>query len=378
MARRKNHSFSATLSRWSIDRKGPRQVTSSWWTPDRHRDRQPALYMRAELVRALRSWFEENCFVEVEPACLQVSPGNETHIHAFATEHIGTDQVRTPFYLHTSPEFAMKKLLAAGEEKIVAFARVFRNRECGPLHASEFTMLEWYRANTTCDRVINDCLALLAVAATVRGQGEVSFRNQTCDLTAEAEHITVAEAFRRFADIDLLATLNADPTTGNRDALANAAAGLGLTVGDNDGWSDLFSKILTSHVEPNLGLGHPAVLIDYPLPEAALARRSSADARVAERFELYCCGVELANGFGELTDADEQRQRFDEAMDEKERIYGERYPIDDAFLKTLEIMPDASGVALGLDRLVLLAAGADRLDQVIWTPSEAHNDGAGS
>ena len=173
-------------------------------------------------------------------------------------------------------------------------------------------------------------------------------------------------AFERFAGIDLLATIPAG-SDGDREALAAAARGR-VRIADDDTWSDIFSKVLVEHIEPNLGQGRLTVLFEYPAPEAALARGKSSDPRVAERFEIYACGVELANGFGELTDAQEQRRRFTQAMDEKARRYGERYPLDDDFLDAVAAMPEASGVALGFDRLVMLASGALRIDQVVWTP----------
>jgi elongation factor P--(R)-beta-lysine ligase len=144
-----------------------------------------------------------------------------------------------------------------------------------------------------------------------------------------------------------------------------------VRITDDDTWSDIFSKILVEHVEPNLGQGRLTVLFEYPAPEAALARAKPSDPRVAERFEVYACGVELANGFGELTDPAEQRRRFTLAMDEKQRRYGERYPLDEDFLLAMAQMPEASGIALGFDRLVMLASGAVRLDQVVWTPPGA-------
>jgi lysyl-tRNA synthetase class 2 len=174
----------------------------------------------------------------------------------------------------------------------------------------------------------------------------------------------VAAAFDRFAGVDLLATI-ADGE-GDRAGLA-AAASQRVRITDDDTWSDIFSKLLVEHVEPNLGQGRLTVLFEYPAPEAALARAKPSDPRVAERFEVYACGVELANGFGELTDADEQRRRFALAMDEKQRRYGERYPLDEEFLAAVAQMPEASGVALGFDRLVMLASGAVRIDQVVWT-----------
>ncbi|WP_298274267.1 EF-P lysine aminoacylase EpmA [uncultured Bradyrhizobium sp.] len=338
---------------------------SPWWMPRRYADRRPFLQARTAITRALRAWFEEQGFAEVETAILQVSPGNETHLHAPRTELRQADGARTTRYLRTSPEFACKKLLAAGEPKIYEFARVFRDRERGDLHLPEFTMLEWYRANAGYDAIMADTIVVIAHAAQATGIGRFSFRGKIADPFAEPELLTVAAAFERFAGIDLLATIS--DGEGDRAALA-AAAHARVRIADDDTWSDIFSKVLVEHVEPNLGQGQLTVLFEYPSPEAALARAKAGDPRVAERFEVYACGVELANGFGELTDAAEQRHRFTAAMDEKARRYGERYPLDDDFLAAVGQMPEASGVALGFDRLVMLASGAPRIDQVVWTP----------
>jgi lysyl-tRNA synthetase class 2 len=338
---------------------------SPWWSPARHADRKPFLMARGATTRAVRAWFDEQGFAEVETGILQVSPGNETHLHAPRTELTRGDGSRATRYLRTSPEFAAKKLLAAGEAKIFEFARVFRDRERGDLHLPEFTMLEWYRAEASYDAVMADTIVVIAHAAQATGIGRFSFRGKTADPFAEPELLTVAQAFERFAGIDLLATVTNGE--GDRAALA-AAASARVRITDDDTWSDIFSKVLVEHVEPNLGQGRLTVLFEYPSPEAALARAKAADPRVAERFEVYACGVELANGFGELTDAAEQRRRFAADMDEKDRRYGERYPLDEDFLAAVAAMPPSSGVALGFDRLVMLAAGALRVDQVVWTP----------
>ena len=339
---------------------------SPWWSAARHADIRPFLTARAAITRAVRAWFEDQGFAEVETGILQVSPGNEIHLHAPRTELIGPAGGRATRYLRTSPEFACKKLLAAGESRIFEFARVFRDRERGDLHLPEFTMLEWYRADAPYDAVMADTVVIAAHAARATGIGRFSFRGQTADPFAEPELLTVAAAFERFAGIDLLATV-ADGE-GDRAALASVA-GHKVRIADDDTWSDIFSKVLVEHIEPHLGQGRLTVLFEYPTPEAALARVKASDPRVAERFEVYACGVELANGFGELTDADEQGRRFRLAMDEKARRYGERYPLDEDFLAAVAHMPDASGVALGFDRLVMLASGAIRIDQVVWTPS---------
>jgi elongation factor P--(R)-beta-lysine ligase len=332
---------------------------SPFWEKDLHRDRRPFLLARNRIVTALRSWFAAEGFVEVDTAALQVSPGNETHLHAFGTDWIGPDGREARRYLHTSPEFAMKKLLAAGEKRIVDFARAFRNRERGPLHAPEFTMVEWYRAGEPYEAVMVDCAALVAGAAKAAGGDTLRWRDRIADVGAEPERLTVADAFARHAGIDLAAV------SGDRDRFAAVS---GVRVVADDTWSDIFSRVLSEKVERNLGLGRVTLLTEYPVSEAALARVKPGDPSVAERFELYACGVELANGFAELTDADEQRRRFAAAMDEKQRIHGERYPIDEDFLAALRMMPPASGVALGLDRLVMLATGATHIDQVQWTP----------
>jgi lysyl-tRNA synthetase class 2 len=337
-----------------------------FWLPGGHAGRRPYLLARGRIAAAVRAWFADRDFVEVETAALQVSPGNETHLHAFATELIGPDGQGHELYLRTSPEFACKKLLAAGETRIFDFARVFRNRERGALHHPEFTMLEWYRANEGYAAVMDDCAALLAEAAKAAGAKEFSFRGRSIDPYAAPERLTVAEAFARHAGVDLLATICGGE--GNRARLAAQAPKAGVAIAGDDTWGDIFSRILAERIEPQLGNGRATILTEYPLPQAALARPKPGSDTVAERFELYACGVELANAFGELTDVAEQRKRFAAAMDEKVRIHGERYPIDEDFLDALGQMPQACGIALGFDRLAMLASGAQRIDQVIWAP----------
>ena len=342
----------------------PQTVSSPWWRPENHQDRRPFLLARNAIAREVRAWFEGQRFTEVEAAALAVSPGNEAHLHAFATEAVTTDGVRSPLYLHTSPEFACKKLLAAGERRIFDFAKVWRNRERGALHHPEFTMLEWYRAEEPYEVLMSDCGVLLGLAAQVAGARDLRFRGGVCDPFAEAERVTVAEAFERYAGVDLLSSVCADGTV---DVL-ELARQVPVRVAADDSWADIVSRVLVEKIEPNLGFGRPTVLYEYPIAQAALARPKPGNPSVAQRFELYACGVELVNAFGELTDVDVQRVRLNDEMDEKERVYGERYPLDEDFLAALAVMPQASGAALGFDRLVMLATGASRIDQVIWTP----------
>jgi lysyl-tRNA synthetase class 2 len=340
-------------------------AASPFWAPHVHADRRPFLLARNRIVAALRAWFAAHDFVEVDTGALQVSPGNEIHLHAFATSLTSPDGVLSRLYLRTSPEFACKKLLAAGERRIVEFAKVFRNRERGALHHPEFTLVEWYRAGEPYETLMADCAAILKLAAEAAGTNALMFRGRTADASAEPDRLTVADAFARFANIDLLATLpGGEP---DREAFARAARASGVRVGSDDRWGDIFSRVLVEKIEDALGIGRPTILDRYPVGQAALARPAS-DRRVAERFELYACGVEIANGFGELTDPIEQRRRLEAEMAEKERIYGERYPIDQDFLAALAAMPQACGIALGLDRLVMLVTGATRIEQVLWSP----------
>jgi lysyl-tRNA synthetase class 2 len=346
--------------------------STPFWDKTFHADRRPLLLARARIRDAVRSYFAGNGFMEVECGALQISPGNEAHLHAFATTRTFPDAGRQGLYLHTSPEFACKKLLTAGERRIFTLCPVYRNRESGPLHAPEFWMLEWYRAGETYDSVIADCLAIVRLAAQAAESRLFRHRDRSADPFAAAERITVAEAFTGHAGLDLMASIGPGGET-NPALLARAAEAAGMKTAADDSWSDIFSRVLAAHVERKLGLGQPTILDRYPKAEAALARAVPGDPRVAERFELYVCGVELANGFGELTDAKEQRHRFEAEMAEKERVHGERYPIDEDFLAALANMPEASGVALGFDRLVMLATGADRIDQVMWTPMAARD-----
>lgn len=304
-------------------------MSSPFWDRARHADRRPFLEARAAILRAVREWFWAQGFTETEPDMLTLSPGAETHIDAF---EVGER------YLHTSPEFAMKKLLAAGERKLFFLGKTWRRGETGPLHAPEFTMIEWYRAGAPYEQVMDDCVEIVRVAARAAGAAALRWRERSCDPFTAAERLTVRDAFAQLC-----------PTP--------------MPAG-----SDAFSAALVQHVEPHLGDGALTLLMEYPIGEAALARRSPRDPSVAERFELYACGVELANGFGELIDPKEQRDRLVAAMDEKAKRYGARWPIDDDFLAALAHMPSASGVAMGFDRVVMLATGARHIDDVLWTP----------
>ncbi len=340
-----------------------------WWRADAFARRRPFLEARSRITMATRIVFAGRDFAEVETPALQISPGLEPHLVAFATDLVAPDrEARHRLYLHTSPEFAMKKLLAAGMPRIFQLARVFRNAERSALHHPEFTMLEWYRGQAGYHDLIDDCRALLtdALAATP-GATRYRWQGAEADPAADWRVMTVAEAFDRFTGIDILATAP-DPASPDLDLLDAAGRAIGHSARPGDRWEDLYFRIFLDRIEPHLGLGAPTVLTDYPVSMAALARPKPDDPRLAERFELYICGVELANAFGELTDPQVQAARFTADMALKRSLYGETYPVDDDFLVALAEMPDAAGIALGFDRLVMLATGAEDVTQVLWAP----------
>ncbi len=343
-------------------------TTVPFWRPDVFARRRPFLEARARILAAVRATLSGRGLVEVETPALQVSPGAEPHLMAFATELSGPrpGQAATR-YLHTSPELAMKKLLVAGMPRIFQLARVFRNGEAAHTHHPEFTMLEWYRAGAGYLDLIDDVSALLTAAASV-ADDRLSWQGSTCDPAGPWERLTVAEAFDRHAGVDLVATLTPDGR-GDLAALDARVGHLGHGARPGDAYEDLFFRVMLDRVEPRLGFGAPTVLTDYPAEMAALSRRKPDDRRLAERWELYVCGLELANAFGELTDPAEQRERFAAAETLRGRLYDRSYPVDEDFLAALEHgMPPAAGIALGVDRLVMLAVGASRIEDVLWVP----------
>jgi lysyl-tRNA synthetase class 2 len=344
-------------------------MRAAWWQPERFAEQHGRLMARGRVLTAVRGFFGENGFVEVETPALQVSPGLEPHLRAFATVlHNPGEGSGRPFYLHTSPEFAMKKLLAAGLPRIWQLAHVFRDGERSATHHPEFSMLEWYRAGAGYRELMADCEALLHRAQQAAGSTALSWQGRSADASRPLELLTVAAAFEHYAGIDVLATAP-DPAAPDARLLAAAAVKIGVTPHAGDDWETLFFRIFLERIEPHLGIGAPTILYDYPVSLAALSRPKLDDPRLCERFELYVCGLELANAFGELTDPAEQRRRFLADQAKKRALYGETYPIDEDFLAALEQgLPDCTGIALGFDRLVMLATGARHIEEVLWAP----------
>ena len=331
-------------------------MTQPVWHPESLAARMPFLRRRGELTAAARFFFAERGYTEVETPYAVPAPGEEVHLATFRTERVHTDGKKEPLWLHTSPEFAMKRLLVAGAGPIFQLARVWRNAEGSARHAPEFTMLEWYRPGADMDSLIAETTAFLRAVL----PESVSSAGVTTDLS-RVERLTVAEAFHRYTGADVLAT------AGDAPALA---AGSGARLRDGETWEDLFFRLLLERVEPHLGRDCPTYLTHWPAAQAALARRSPDDPRVADRFELFVAGIELANAFVELTDPEEQRARFVEDRARRHTMYGEDWPLDEDFLAALvHGMPASAGIAMGFDRLAMLAAGADRIGQVLWLPA---------
>lgn len=357
--------------------------TTPWWSSDTLKRRRPFLAGRRAAVKGLRAFFQAEGFAEVDTPALQVSPGMDRHIRPIAA------QLREPFegegqprYLRTSPEFAMKKLLAGGYgsgegetlTKIMQLCRVWRDGERSPLHHPEFTMLEWYRTDVDYTALFSDCEAVMrsvskAAERSLKLDGLLRWKGQVCDPSKPAQRLTVQEAFENNAGIDVLATVDdpMDPTPAP-GKLKAAAKAQSVRVGENDTWEDIFFRVMLERIEPQLGIGEPTILCEYPANLAALARRKPDDPRVAERFELYACGVELANAYSELTDPAEQRARFEHDRAMHEKLYGSAPPLDEELLSALASLPPCAGIALGFDRLVMLATGAADITDVLWAP----------
>ncbi|MCE5265617.1 MAG: EF-P lysine aminoacylase GenX [Deltaproteobacteria bacterium] len=295
--------------------------------------RGDALLLRDRMIRAIRRFFQERDFLEVETPLRIPAPAPESHVDAVASDG---------WFLHTSPELCMKRLLAAGFPRIFQLCKCFRAEERGDRHLPEFTILEWYRGGTDYRTLMDDCEALVQdVAAALNLGSALPWQGREIDLKAPWERITVSEAFARYTK------------TTAAEALSR----------------DRFDEILTAEIEPHLGARRPIFLYEYPAELGALARAKEGDPRVAERFELYIAGMEMANAFSELTDPGEQRRRFEAAAHDRQQTGKLPYPMPEPFLAALSQMPPSAGIALGVDRLAMLFADKRRIDEVVaFTP----------
>lgn len=313
------------------------------------------------MISALRSFFIARGYDEVQTPILQVCPSMDAHIHSFKTSELGVGRIGcTDRYLHTSPELDMKKLLAQGMEKIFQICPVFRNAEGSPLHRSEFMMLEWYCVGANYTHLMDETQELVQALCHKSSIKELEHKGQKCNPFAAWQRLSVCDAFEQYAKIDLSKAL------GDRGTFAAMASSIGVRVIDSDQWDDIFHAIMAEKIEPFLGIEHPTILYDYPISMAALSRKKETDTRFAERFELYLCGVEIANAFSELTDPIEQRRRFNEEMELKKTLYGEDYPPDEVFFDALLTLPECAGIALGIDRLIMLMCKATDIRDIQW------------
>jgi lysyl-tRNA synthetase class 2 len=329
-------------------------------------DRREAARSRARLSAAVRALLGARGYEEVETPCLVPAPGMEPHLAPFETAFVpeGGGPPR-PLWLHTSPEYAMKRLLAEGFERTFQLARVFRNGEISATHNPEFTMLELYRAGAGAEDAMQDVEELLEGAAwALAGRPRARWRGGDLDLSAPFERLTMREAFRRRAGVDL------ERAGGDVERLRAEARAAGLDAGrPSDTFDDLFFRIFLERVEPGLGAPRPVWLTEWPAPMAALARLVPGDPRWAERFELFAGGLELANGYAELTDAAEQRRRLVAEQDQRRRLGRPVPPLDEAFLEAVGRMPEAGGVAIGFDRVLMILAGAASIEDVLLFPA---------
>ena len=291
------------------------------------------LQLRAKLIQSIRHFFVQNNFLEIETPIRIPFPAPEEHIDALPSDN---------WFLQTSPELCMKRLLAAGYPQIFQISHCFRTAERGNKHLPEFTMLEWYVARFDYHQLMDQCQALLITAFKDIGHDQnILWQNKKINLAPPWERISVADVFYKYSPISLQETLD----------------------------KDKFDEIMVEYIEPLLGIDRPTYIYDYPAKQAALAKIKKSDPTVAERFELYIGGLELANGFSELTDAKEQRQRFEEALKARAIKNWAHYEMPENFLKVLQTMPESAGIALGIDRLMMILANTDKIDNVVaFTP----------
>jgi lysyl-tRNA synthetase class 2 len=297
--------------------------------------RQKVLHQRAHLIQAIRKFFTDQGYLEVETPYRIPAPAPESHIDAIASGE---------WFLHTSPELCMKRILAAGYEKIFQICRCWREGERGSQHVPEFTLLEWYRSVSDYKALMEECEALiLTMAKTLGLEQKIIFRGQEIDLTGPWERISVKEAFRHYSKISVVEALE----------------------------RNLFDEIMVEKIEPRLGISKPTFIYDYPIERAALARLKQEDQTIAERFELYIGGLELANAFSELIDPEEQKKRFDHENSIRHSLGKPTYPMPEKFLAEMDDMIPSSGIALGVDRLIMVFVDAERIgDVVAFTPEE--------
>lgn len=321
---------------------------------------------RAVIIAAVREFFRSEGFLECETPTVVAVPGMEPYLDPFQTSVTSVEGKKFLAHLITSPEYAMKKLLAGGLERIFEITRAYRNGEpWDGGHNPEFTMIEWYRANADYTAIMSDTERMVsAVARIATGSERIRYQGREIDLSPPWERMTVAEAFEHYAGIDLGRGID------DVEWFRAAVTAKGVVLQPNDSFEDVFFKIFLRDIEPNLGVDRPVILCEYPRSMAALARIKSSDPRYAERFEAYCGGMELCNAFSELNDAVEQRRRLEEERALRRVLGKDDYGTDEQFLRAVGMMPPSAGIALGIDRLVLLLTDAPVIRDVLFFPAQ--------
>lgn len=323
--------------------------------------------IREIVIDTIRSHFKSEGFLEVETPLLCENPGTEPYLEVFKTTLKAQNYQDRPGFLVTSPELFMKKLLAAGVGSCFQICKSFRNEEgISAFHNHEFTILEWYRVNADYTHVMNDCEnVLLSILRAVTGTAEatvLTYQGKEYDLSLGWERISVAEAFEKFAGIDVDTLLSTEK-------LLKVGAEKGYAVLESTGWEEIYNQIFLNEIEPKLGVTKPTIIYDYPASQAALSKRKDADPRFAERFEFYLAGLELGNAFSELTDHDEQRARMQEDLELRKKLGKYAYNLDEDFFTALKMgLPPTGGIAVGVDRLVMLFADVPTVRDTLFFP----------
>lgn len=346
-------------------------MKSTWLHLREHPETLDRYLVRGRVIRSIRSFFDARGFEEVETPLLVAAPGMEPYLEVFETRLTTARGASHRAFLTTSPEYAMKKLLVAGLPRIYQMCKSFRNgEEVSRGHNPEFTILEWYRAHADYRAIMADCEELFAAIWRDLNRNAQSAEEPTLivggtsvSLSPPWERISVHDAFMRDAGVDL------DAITTEEEMRA-CLVRKGYTVGPETTWEQGYHQIFLNEIEPKLGHPRPSILYDYPASMAALARRKVDDPRYAERFELYIAGIELGNAFSELTDAEEQLARLRAEQSERAALGKRPYEIDADFIDALRVgMPPSAGIAVGVDRVVMLFAGVDSIQETLWFPA---------
>ncbi len=345
-------------------------MNSTWKRLRAQPDKLTYLYQREKIVDAIRHFFKSQEFLEVDTPLLVKSPGTEPYLEVFATTLLDFERHPTPAYLLTSPEYALKKLLVTGIPKLFSICKSFRNAEgLSFKHNPEFTIMEWYRTHADYTDIMKDCEQLFVAIARTLDTTQIgpttswTYQGKMYDLTPPWERISVAEAFFSYCGIDVDTLLD-------ERKLKEAGKKRGFSVESTTTWEQVYNQFLLNDIEPHFGVDHPTIIYDFPVSQASLAKKKDSDPRFAERFEFYVAGIEMGNAFSELTDAEEQRSRFESELNERAILGKTAYQLDEDYLEAIKAgLPPTGGIAVGIDRIVMFFADAPQISDVVVFPA---------